>query len=258
MPDEFTNVSETWPTEAEVLVLEAETLAVEAPLEREAESKRLRWFEVSLVLLVACGGYILSSLFILNNAPVRSPVAQNARWTMGILQEVTALLLLGYVLSRRRMRIRDLGLRWSFREVGYGLVVTIAAYLAYAVGYSIVRSIHHALFPGAPSSATVQQLFGHVSFMAIPLFLLNPFFEELIVRAYLMTEVKDLTGSWTWSIVISTVVQFSYHLYYGWVGALSLSFQFLIFSIYYARTRRATPIVVAHGIFDVLGLVRLW
>ena len=257
MPDEFSSISETWPIDAGALAVEAEALPVEAPLERVAESKRLRWFEVSLVLLVACGGYILNSLFILNNPQVGPHVAQNARWTMGIVQEGTALLLLGYVLSRRRMRIRDLGLRWSFGDVGYGLVVAIAAYLAYVAGYFIVHSIHHALFSGAPGGVTAQQMFGHVSFMALPLFLLNPFFEELIVRAYLMTEIKDLTGSWPLAVAISTVVQFSYHLYYGWVGALSLSFQFLVFSIYYARTRRATPVVVAHGIFDILGLVRL-
>jgi len=73
-----------------------------------------------------------------------------------------------------------------------------------------------------------------------------------------MTEVKDLTGSWTLSAAASIVIQSSYHLYYGWEGAISLSFQFLIFAIYYARTRRATPVIVAHGIFDILGLVTLW
>jgi membrane protease YdiL (CAAX protease family) len=176
---------------------------------------------------------------------------------MGLLQESTALLLLGYVLSRRGMRIRDLGLRWSIRDVGYGVVVTIASYWAYAFGYFYIRLIHNAMFGSAPSGATSRQMFGHPSFMALPFILLNTFFEELIVRAYLMTEIKDLTGSWVLSIVISTFVQFSYHLYYGWVLALSLSVQFLVFAIYYAATRKATPIVVAHGIFDLLGFVQL-
>ncbi len=94
--------------------------------------------------------------------------------------------------------------------------------------------------------------------MAIPYSLLNPFFEELIVRAYLMTEVRALTGSWMLATALSVVVQFSYHLYYGWEGAIALSFLFLVFSIYYARTQRATPIIVAHGIFDIWGLVRMF
>ncbi len=86
---------------------------------------------------------------------------------------------------------------------------------------------------------------------------MNPFFEELIVRAYLMTEVRTLTGSWILSAALSVVVQSSYHLYYGWGGAIALSFLFLAFSIYYARTQRATPIIIAHGIFDFLALIRM-
>jgi membrane protease YdiL (CAAX protease family) len=183
---------------------------------------------------------------------------QNSRWTSGVLQELTGLLLLGYVLSRRKIRFRDLGLRWSMRDLGTGLAVTVAAYLAYAVGNFLIHSLHRAIFASAPGGVTAREMFGHPSLMAIPLFLLNPFFEELIVRAYLMTEVKDLTGSWTLATAVSTVIQFSYHLYYGWGGAIALSFQFLVFSLYYAKTRKATPIIVAHGIFDILGLVRLW
>jgi membrane protease YdiL (CAAX protease family) len=101
-------------------------------------------------------------------------------------------------------------------------------------------------------------MFGHTDISAIPFFLVNPFFEELIVRAYLMTEVRALTGSATLAAAISVALQTTYHLYYGWEGALSLAFQFLVFAIYYAKTRKATPVIVAHGAFDLLSLVRLW
>ena len=73
-----------------------------------------------------------------------------------------------------------------------------------------------------------------------------------------MTEVKALTGSWILSAALSIALQSSYHLYYGWLGAITLSFQFLAFAIYYARTQRATPIIVAHGFFDIIALIRLW
>ncbi|MGO9543681.1 MAG: CPBP family intramembrane glutamic endopeptidase [Rhodomicrobium sp.] len=114
------------------------------------------------------------------------------------------------------------------------------------------------MYSSAHSGSTVRDIFGRPSIMAIPYSLLNPFFEELIVRAYLMTEVRALTGSWMLATALSVVVQFSYHLYYGWEGAIALSFLFLVFSIYYARTQRATPIIVAHGIFDIWGLVRMF
>jgi membrane protease YdiL (CAAX protease family) len=235
-----------------------EALPIEVPLERVTDPRLYRWFEVSLVLLVSFGSSILNSLYLLRNGRVTSPYLEDFRWTISILQELTALLLLAYVLSRRRMRLRDLGLRWSFGDLGTGLIVTFASYLTYAMGYSFVHSIHRAMFSSASSGLTPREIFAHPSMMAVPLFLLNPFFEELIVRAYLMTEVRDLTGSWTLSAALSIAVQFSYHLYYGWERAIAMSFPFLVFSIYYANTRKVTPIIVAHGIFDIYGLIRLW
>ncbi len=59
------------------------------------------------------------------------PNLQNSGWTFAIIQESGSLLLLGYVLSRRRLRFRDLGLRWSLRDLGIGLIVAVASYLAY-------------------------------------------------------------------------------------------------------------------------------
>jgi membrane protease YdiL (CAAX protease family) len=235
-----------------------EALPVEAPPEPMANEKHLRWFELSMVLLISFGSALLNSLNIFTNGRSVVPNLQNSRWEFAIVQELGSLLLLGYVLSRRQLRFRDLGLRWSLRDLGNGLIVAVAAYLAYVVGYYLVYALPTVVHGYKPGGFTAREMFGHPSLMAIPLFLLNPLFEELIVRAYLMTEVKALTGSWTLSAALSIALQFTYHLYYGWQGAITLSFQFLVFAIYYARTQRATPIIVAHGFFDIVGLVRLW
>jgi Type II CAAX prenyl endopeptidase Rce1-like len=58
----------------------------------------------------------------------------------------------------------------------------------------------------------------------------NPFYEELIVRAYLMTELLDFTASPLLAIFASVAVQFSCHLYYGWLIGTGLSAGFLVFS----------------------------
>ena len=71
---------------------------------------RKRWFELFLVLLVAFGGPLLNSIYLLVNGPGAMSQASNARWTLGILQEITALLLLGYVLLRRNLGFANLGL----------------------------------------------------------------------------------------------------------------------------------------------------
>lgn len=234
-----------------------ETFSIPASPEQLAE-KRYRWFELCVILLITVGSSLLNSIYLLKNGRGAVPVAQDFRWIIAIFHELTGLLLLGYILSRRKLRFRDLGLGRSLRDLRSGVIVTSGSYLAYTAGYYLVYSIPTLLHSYKPSGLTAREMFGQPSLIAVPLFLLNPFFEELIVRAYLMTEVKALTGSWTLSAALSVALQFSYHLYYGWLAAIALSFQFLVFAIYYARTQRATPIIIAHGFFDIVGLIRLW
>ena len=75
----------------------------------------------------------------------------------------------------------------------------------------------------------------------------------MIARAYMMTEVKELTNSVATAIIVSTVLQTSYHLYQGVPAALGHGATFLLFSIYYAKTNRLAPIIVAHLYSDVGG-----
>ena len=240
----------------------AEALPVEVLPEAETYSKLGRWLYLFLVLVVSFGLFIWRSVSALHvqkgTVPGRRSGSQGAGWIFAIVQELVGLLLLWFVLSRRRLRFRDIGLRWSFRDLGIGLVLVVTAYLTYFVGHFFVHWMHQAWFSSVTGGLTAREVYGHPSIIAIPYSLVSPFFEELIVRAYLMTEVRDLTGSWTLAAALSVAVQTSYHLYYGWEEAISLSFVFLVFSIFYARTRRATPIVLGHGMWDLFELVRLW
>jgi membrane protease YdiL (CAAX protease family) len=217
--------------------------------------KRRRWLEVALVLIIAFGSSLLYSLYYLISGPPQGPSVSSLKYVAQILQQASTLLLLGYVLSRRGLDFRSIGLRWSSMDVGVGTILAIVSYVVYGFGYAFVRTFHHAVL-GTESTAKV--VFGHPPVvLAIAFCLLNPFFEELVVRAYLMTEVVELTGSTLSAVILSVLFQFSYHLYYGWAGAISLSFQFLTYALYFAHWRRAVPIVIAHGFFDVYGVLRL-
>lgn len=238
----------------------AEAAPAEVPADPPANpsDKRLRWLELSLVLIVCFADSILGSLGILKEGPSAVQHASQVGYAIGIVHQVAGLTLLGYVLGRRKIRIASLGLRWSFSDLGTGLLVAVGAYLAYAGGHALIHLFNNATHSQSLSAQIARAMFGHPSILAIPYTIVNPFFEELIVRAYLMTEVSALTGSWILAAALSVVVQFLYHLYYGWEGAIGLSFVFLVYAIYYARTQKATPIIVAHGIFDILASVRLW
>jgi membrane protease YdiL (CAAX protease family) len=231
---------------------------IEALYEHVRASERMRWLELALLLSISFGQYFFVSLYTLITGLINMAGSQDYQWALTFFHEAMALLLLGYILSRRKARFADLGLRWSTGDLIRGAGVAIGSYCAYFAGNVIVHGIHRAILGDSHSGNTAQAIFGHPGFFAIPFFLLNPFFEEMIVRAYLMTEIRELTRSATLAVALSVAVQTAYHLYYGWEGALSLGFQFLFFAVYYAKTRRATPIIVAHGVFDLIGLARLW
>ena len=120
--------------------------SINPPNEVRAGERRQRSFEVCLVLLVACGSYLLYSLYLLMQGPSAAPQSSGLKWAGGILQEATALLLLGYVLSRRGRRFADLGLRLSLRDVGAGLLVAAVSYAAYGLGHTLVQTIHHVMY----------------------------------------------------------------------------------------------------------------
>jgi membrane protease YdiL (CAAX protease family) len=245
MPDDLVSVLEKLSADA----------VRETPSRLPVNDRTLRWFELGLVLLLAFGGSFAKTAMVRPGTAPAEPV-ESWRWLWMILHEATCLLLLGYVLYRRRMRIGDLGLCWRWTEFVRGLLVFLGAYAAYAVSYPALAWMQSTLMPGA-AHVTPTQMFGHARWMMFFVSLINPFYEELIVRAYLMTEVQALTGSWVLAGAASVAIQTSYHLYYGWLGALAVGIQFLVFSIYYARTRRAMPIVVAHGLIDVLASAML-
>ena len=219
--------------------------------------KRQRWFELVLVTFLSFSSFIVQSIYALRGAPGTQTILDSRRAALGVLQETGYLLLLAYVLSRTGRKFRDLGLKWSLRDIGVGLAVSFVGYFAYAIGYRLIWSAYYALY-GAPEVRNTAALFGHAGFLALPFILINPFFEELIVRAYVMTEIIELTSSTALAIFLSTAIQFSYHLYYGWMIALAISCEFLVFSVTFAIFRRALPVIVAHAMSDLAALSTLW
>jgi len=216
----------------------------------------MRWIELGLVLLLAIAPSLLSGIYLLIYGPP-SLQQPGLRWWGGTLHETTALLVLWYVLTRSGRNFADLGLGWSLRDIGVGILVALVARVFYIFGGSAVQFIYLSIFGAFASAPKATAFFPMRSWQAIPYHLLSPIFEELIVRAYLMTEIRALTGSVTLAVIVSWALQTAYHLYYGWVGALSIGFVFLAFSLYYAKWQRALPTIVAHEILNLYAVWRL-
>jgi len=208
-------------------------------------------------MFLAFSGSLIRSIALLNAGPSSPNQIAMARWIEAGAHQIGILFLVGYILRQSGRTFRDIGFRWSLTEATEGLWLYVAAYAFYRFGAVLIH-VGYLLFSGSPPHyVDSRQIFGHMSLFALPFWLLNPFYEEIVVRAYLMTEIRGLTGSVILSAAASLVLQTSYHLYYGWAGALAVGIQFIAFAGYFAIWRRALPLVVAHGLFDLVGFFRL-
>lgn len=83
----------------------------------------------------------------------------------------------------------------------------------------------------------------------------NAILEEVIVVGYLMTRLRQL--GWRVGAVIATsaLLRGSYHLYQGLGAFVGNMIMGGILSLYFLRTRRVLPLIVAHTLLDVVAFV---
>jgi membrane protease YdiL (CAAX protease family) len=79
--------------------------------------------------------------------------------------------------------------------------------------------------------------------------------EEIVVVAYLVTRLRQLSWSPRSSVIASAALRGSYHLYQGWGGFLGNIAMGLIFGSVFVRTKRAWPLVIAHLLVDVAAAI---
>jgi membrane protease YdiL (CAAX protease family) len=212
--------------------------------------------ELVLVCMLAFGSSILTSFYSLAGGNWRGSNTNNDfRWLTAAFHEATMLGLVAFLLARRGLSFRSLGLKWSLldipRSAGLWFVGAVGHTLVY--GFLKLTGLALLLQPVAVQHVSELLFAGEVSVVAVLFQFLNPFFEELIVRAYVITAIKNLTGKAGAAILVSAVLQTSYHFYQGVPLAISDFAPFLVFSVYYARTNRIAPLILAHLYFDLSG-----
>lgn len=217
--------------------------------------RRLQIFEVILVCAIAFGSSVIYSIAILYGADFGSSGKGAVYWTTSAIHEVTGLALVWYVLRRRSVTLTDLGLSFRKTDFGLSLLLWLSGSLLYYGSYAAIYATGFASNEAAAAVKDVgQKLFhGGISVMTVLFVFVNPFFEELIVRAYFITQVRHITNSTLIAVALSVLLQMTYHLYQGVPLALSSAALFLLFSIYYAKTNRIGPIILAHLYFDLLA-----
>ncbi|OLF06374.1 CAAX protease family protein [Actinophytocola xinjiangensis] len=83
----------------------------------------------------------------------------------------------------------------------------------------------------------------------------NAWAEEVLVVGYLITRLRQLGLGENGSLVVSSVLRGSYHLYQGFGGFVGNVVMGLVFGRVWQRTNRLWPLVVAHTLLDVVAFV---
>jgi membrane protease YdiL (CAAX protease family) len=238
------------------------TQATPAPVQTESGTlpRNTRLLDGAMVLIVALAYPFLGcAAYFVYGGGYATGGFSTLREISGIMQEAIALAVLAWVLSRQGRGFRDLGWSISFSDFVPSIGLALGAYVAFLLENYIVQRAY--LFvTGHYYQPPVVHVFDKetVAAVAVLFVTINPWFEELIVRAFLMTEITALTGKAWLAILISTLLQASYHLYQGWFGALQVGVIFLVMSLYFARRGRILPVVLAHFYLDAIAFAYYW
>jgi uncharacterized protein len=83
--------------------------------------------------------------------------------------------------------------------------------------------------------------------------IINPVFEELLVVGYVITTLKKVR-SITYAVNASVAMRLVYHLYQGPLSVISIIPLGLIFAYWYAKRGMLWSVIIAHALFDFIGL----
>ena len=237
-----------------------EPLPAARPPEPAAADRGMRARDLAIVLFVAFGGAIGAAFWILwVGYPKFGPDAAAATLFRGTLTEIGALALLAHLLARQGRTLRGLGLTFSWKDPLVAVLLAFVGNLLFTKCWSAINIIVFRM-TGHPIAAQdswrqVYVVLDRSSVWTWVFVLVNPWCEELIVRAFTITEVEALTGSAATAVLVSVGVQTLYHVYWGIPTALAMASTFLLYSLVYLRWRRITPIVLAHLALDVVPLL---
>jgi hypothetical protein len=227
--------------------------------------RRVRLAGLIAVLVVAFALPITTSLSIFFSRAqpyVNSDGKSNAsseQFVISLIFELAALSALWFILRKQLRSFLSIGVSPSWRDLPESIVLAVVAISAswllnYTLfyGYQMLTGRVLDLYP-----KNVEFL--HITFgVPVVLFLLvNPFYEELIARAFMITETTFLIGEKDAAVLLSVILQTSYHLYQGLLPALVLGVVFLIFSLYFAKRGRILPVVLAHLYMDVIAFLAI-
>ena len=223
--------------------------------------------ELIIVVVVAFGWFIVGSVRSFVAALASShqlPPMTEWDFIELVLQEAFVLIFLGWFLWRRGWTLAQFGLVWHQRPIRKSLTLAIGHQILWGAGLvfcvvlpsAVITPVLQALLPQSVAVMTDSSLLlapGVGLGVILIVSLLNPIFEEVFLCGYLISKLAPAQGTW-FAINVSTAIRFTYHLYQGPIGAISIILVGLIFAYWFAHRRQLWPLIIAHACLDFLFL----
>lgn len=212
--------------------------------------------EVLIVLLFAFGPTVPGSLAALFDpeslARRAAPPITNSALLRTSIHEVLVFVMLAAFLWVRGWRPQRLGLKPTLKDSAMGAALAVANYVAYVTLWLIVVN----LWPRIGQIGASMHLVGPGLRLTniVLISIVNPLFEEVFVCGYVVTALQPRLGMAT-AVNISAGIRVFYHLYQGAIGVIGIVPMGLIFGYWFGRTGRLWPLIVAHAVGDVAGLI---
>lgn len=170
-----------------------------------------------------------------------------------LVHEVLQFAFLFWFLRVRGWSVEKLGLQATWRATAGGVALAAGLYLMFAGLHALVKAL-------APDFMTVA--LGHYPKVSPKLSMdlvytvsvFNGFYEEIFVTGYVVTALRQTRGVWV-AVNASVVIRLLYHLYQGPLGIINVVPLGLCLAYLYARFGRLWPVVLAHILIDIVGLV---
>lgn len=158
-----------------------------------------------------------------------------------------------YLLVRSGVSREEFGLgrfRWRADALGgLGLAALIGVPGLALYGVARLLGVNASVVPSA-----LDDTWWRIPVLVVAAFA-NGWAEEVIVVGYLMTRLQQLRVNPVTALVAASLLRGAYHLYQGFGAGLGNVAMGLVFGYVWQRTGRLWPLIVAHGVIDVVAFV---
>ncbi len=203
--------------------------------------------EFFIVIFITLGNLIISSTSaIISHISSDRALNLNFQEFSGLLTyEILTLCLVFMFLKARGWRIKDFNLDISLNLIGAGVVIFAIDYILVQIIATILINLNLIIYPQLTCSLSLLEI--------LAVSIINPIFEEIIVIGYVFKALEEKYRGWL-IIVISTLIRLSYHTYQGSIIVAGILPMGILFGLFYWRSKKLFPLIIAHGLLDFVPL----